>query len=370
VSGRNESGSSGPRDGAQGDLREDAPGPDNPRKVEKPTDLKKPSLTVALKNTVREFSGDECTDLAAALTYYSVQAIFPAALALLSLMGLVGQAGSSVKTVREVLKPLVAPDMLTQIMKILTPLAHSQGAGIALVVGILGALWSASGYVGAFARAMNRIYEVEEGRPFWKMRPMQLIVTVITVLLCAVCLVILVVSGPVATSIGDKLGVGSTLLNVWNIAKWPVLLLIVVLVVALLYWATPNVRQPKFRWISVGAFVAILIWLVASVAFAFYVANFSSYNKTYGTVGGILAFLLWIWITNVALLFGAELDSELERSRELQAGLAAEETLQLPLRDDRGVKKAEKKREKSVAAGRTLRERFTHKGDAGDRPYR
>ncbi|MGI9156767.1 MAG: YihY/virulence factor BrkB family protein [Marmoricola sp.] len=354
----------------EADLRQDAPDPNHPDKVDDPTDLKKPSLMVGLKNTVREFSDDQCTDLAAALTYYSVQAVFPAILALLSLLGVVGQGPKAVQAVLDVLKPLVAPDMLTQFAKILKPLATTQGAGLALVIGILGALWSASGYVGAFARAMNRIYEVEEGRPFWKMRPMQLVVTVITVLLCAVVLLILVVSGPVAQSIGDKIGVGGTAVTVWSIAKWPVLLVVVVAVVALLYWATPNVRQPRFRWISVGAFFAIVIWLIASVAFAFYVANFSSYNKTYGTVGGLLAFLLWIWITNVALLFGAELDSELERSRELQSGLVAEETLQLPLRDDRGVKKAAEKRDKSIADGRDLRERFAHKGDVDDRPYK
>ncbi len=352
------------------DPRTDAPESDHPGKVEKPTDLKKPSLMVALKNTVREFGSDHCTDLAAALTYYSVQAVFPAILALLSLLGVVGQGSKSVQTVLDVLSPLVAPDMLTQIAKILKPLATSQGAGLALVVGVVGALWSASGYVGAFARAMNRIYEVEEGRPFWKMRPMQLAVTVVSVLLCAVVLLILVVSGPVAQSIGAKIGVGNTAVTVWGIAKWPALLLVVVVVVGLLYWATPNVQQPRLRWISPGAFVAIVIWLLASVAFAFYVANFSSYNKTYGTVGGLLAFLLWIWITNVALLFGAELDSELERSRELQSGIAAEDVLQLPLRDDRGVKKAAAKREKAIAGGRELRERFAHKGDSGDRPYK
>ena len=169
----------------------------------------------------------------------------------------------------------------------------------------------------------------------------------------------LIVSGPVADSIGKQLGVGDTGLQVWNIAKWPVLILFVVMIVALLYYATPNVRQPSFRWISVGAFVAIMIWILASVGFAFYVANFSSYNKTYGTVAGAIVLLLWIWLTNLALLFGAELDSELERSRQLQSGMAAEETLQLPMRDDRGVIKTEQRQEKAVTKARKLRERFT-----------
>jgi membrane protein len=252
----------------------------------------------------------------------------------------------------------------------MTPLATSGGAGIALVVGILGALLSASGYVGAFGRAMNRVYEVEEGRPIWVLRPLQLLVTLVTVVMCAAALLILVLSGPVADSVGRKLGIGDTALTVWNVAKWPVLIVIVVLVVALLYYATPNVKQPHIRWISVGAFVAILIWLVASVGFAFYVSNFGSYNKTYGAVAGAVVLLLWIWLTNVALLYGAELDSELERSRQLQSGIAAEETLQLPLRDAKGVAKADERREKAVLRARTLREQFTHKGDVGDRPFR
>ncbi|MDQ6642727.1 MAG: YihY/virulence factor BrkB family protein, partial [Actinomycetota bacterium] len=188
--------------------------------------------------------------------------------------------------------------------------------------------------------------------------------------LCAVALMILVVSGPVAQSVGNVIGAGSTAVAIWGIAKWPVLAIVVIIVVALLYYATPNVKQPRFRWISVGAFVAIVVWLVASVGFAFYVANLSSYNKTYGSVAGGVIALLWLWLTNLALLFGAELDSELERSRELQSGIPAEEKLQLPLRDDRGLRKAEQKREKVVASGRHLRERFTHKGDIGDRPYK
>ncbi len=346
------------------------PAPDHPDKVDKPGDLKKPSVRQALKRTVREFGDDQCTDLAAALTYYSVLAIFPAALALLSLLGVVNQGPKAVQTVLDVLRPLTDPGTLSSIEKVLTPLANSQAAGATLVIGILGAIWSASGYVGAFARAMNTVYEVEEGRPFWKLRPMQLVVTVVTVLMCAVSLLILIVSGPVAQAVGNVIGAGDTAVTVWGIAKWPALVVVIVLVVALLYYATPNVKQPRFRWISVGAFVAIAIWLLASVGFAFYVANFSSYNKTYGAVAGGVIALLWIWITNLALLFGAELDSELERSRELQSGIAAEESLQLPLRDDRGLKKSAKRRQKTLDEGRELRERFTHRGNVADRPYK
>jgi len=321
-----------------------------------------------LRKTVREFLDDGCTDLAAALTYYSVLSLFPAALALLSLLSVFGNGDKAVNAVVDVLRPLMSDSTIARVEPTLHGLAGIQGGGIALVVGILGALWSASAWVNAFGRAMNRVYEVEEGRPVWKLRPAMLLITVAAIVLCAVALLILVVSGPVADSIGGKLGLGSTLLTVWTFAKWPVLAVVVIAVVALLYWGTPNVRQPKFRIISVGAFVAILVWLAASVGFAFYVANFSSYNATYGSVGGVIVALLWLWLTNNALLFGAELDAELERARELAGGEHAEETIQLPVRDRRGIRKAERRRRKDTEAGRAVRESFGA-GDPADRPF-
>jgi membrane protein len=328
------------------------------------------STVFVLKRTFREFGDDGGTDLAAALTYYSVLSIFPGLIALLSLVGLLGQAQESVDKIMEILSPLISdPDTLESINQRLVDLANAGGAGIGLIVGVLGALWSASGYVGAFSRAMNTIYEVDEGRPWWRMRPMQVVVTVVTVALSAVALIILIVSGPVAESVGDALGVGDNLVTAWNIAKWPLLAVVVMIVVALLYWATPNVEFTRFRVISVGAFVAILIWLVASVGFAFYVARFGSYNKTYGSLAGVIVFLLWIWITNVALLFGAELDAELERGRELQIGVAAEESLQLPVRDTRGIQKATTRRAEDIDRQRDIRVAASGPGDPADRPF-
>ena len=232
----------------------------------------------------------------------------------------------------------------------------AQGAGIGLVVGLGIALWSASGYIGAFGRALNRVYEVDEGRPIWKLRPLQLFITLICVIAVALALMAIVVSGPVARAIGDTLGVGEGAVTAFNIVKWPVILAVVIVVVALLYYATPNVRQPKFHWISVGAAIGIGVWLLASAAFGFYVSNFGSYNKTYGSLAGVIIFLLWLWLTNLALLFGAEVDSELERARELEAGIEAEETLQLPPRDTKKSEKAAAKREESIAEGRAIRE--------------
>ena len=332
------------------------PDPDDPCKPDASTDLEKRTWGYVAMKVWREFSDDQCTDLAAALTYYGVLAIFPAVLALSAILGLVGQSEKSVQTVLDVISPLVSEDALGTIEPTLLELASSQTAGWALLVGAVIALWSASGYVGAFARAMNRIYEIGEGRPFWKLRPLMLLVTLVAIALVALVLLMLVVSGPLAQSIGDQIGLGEQAVQVWNIAKWPVMLLAVIVIVAILYYATPNVQQPKFRWVSVGAVVAIVIWMVASAGFAFYVANFGSYNKTYGSLAGVVDGLVFLWLTNVALLLGAEIDSELERGRQLQAGIAAETELQLPARDTRNIEKAAEKEADDAARGRSIRQ--------------
>ena len=331
------------------------PEPDDPRKPESPTDLTKPSLFYVLRKTAREFQQDQCTDLAAALTYYAVLSLFPALLVLVSLLGVVGQGRRTVDAVLEMAAGVVPGDAMNLLRPTIEQLVASPSAGVALITGALAALWSASGYVGAFGRAMNRIYEIEEGRPVWKLRPLQLVLTLAGLLLASAVAVMLVISGPVAEKVGNAIGAGSVAVTIWNIAKWPVILVCVVLAVAVLYYATPNVKQPKFRWISIGAGFAIVIWIAASVLFGFYVANFGSYNKTYGTLAGVIVFLLWLWITNLALLFGAELDAELERGRQLQAGLPAERDIQLPPRDTRVLDKNEKAEEKDIERAEELR---------------
>lgn len=324
-------------------------------KVESPSDLTRHSWHYVLRKTVREFSDDECTDLAAALTYYSVLALFPAVVALTSVLGLVDQGTKAVETVLDIVGDLGGSSVVDSVRDPLLELSQSQSAGLALVLGLAGALWSASGYVVAFGRAMNRIYEMPEGRPVWKLRPIMLLFTVVLVVLVAVVLLALILTGPVAKAVGDAAGLGSTAVAIWDVAKWPFLLGVVILIVALLYYVTPNVKQPKFRWVSVGAVLAIVTWAIVSAAFGFYVANFSSYDKTYGTLGGVIAFLLWLWLTNLALLFGAELDAELERGRELQSGIAAEEEIQLPPRDTRNIEKAHKQELEDIRRGRALR---------------
>lgn len=324
-------------------------------KPDSPTDLSKPSWRYVARRTLREFGTDQCTDLAAALTYYSVLALFPAVIATLSLIGLVGQGPSTINALLDIIRQIGMTSVADNVGPLLTELSASRGNGLALIIGLAVALWSASGYVNAFGRGMNRIYGFAEGRPVWKLRPIMLLVTLVTVVLSAVVLLGLVVTGPAAKAVGDQIGLGGTAVLVWDIVKWPVMLAIVMLVVALLYWATPNVKQPKFRWISVGAGVAIVVWVVASAAFGLYVAGFSHYGRTYGSLAGVIVFLLWLWLTNLALLFGAELDAELERGRQLQAGIPAEEDIQLDPRDERGTRKAERKRAKDIELARKLR---------------
>ncbi|MCS5518996.1 YihY/virulence factor BrkB family protein [Curtobacterium flaccumfaciens] len=334
---------------------EHKPDPDDARKPDNPTDLKKPTLVYTLKKTLREFTSDQCTDLAASLTYYSVLALFPGLLAVVSLLGLVGQADNTIKTMLQIIGNIGSDQVVDLIKEPLEGLVRSPAAPITFIVGVVGALWSASGYVGAFGRAMNRIYNVREGRPIWKLRPTMLGVTVTTVVLLVIGLLVLV-SGPLARSFGDVIGLGDVAATVLLIVQWPILLVIAIIVVAVLYYWSPNVKQPKFRWVSGGSILAILIWIIASVGFGFYVGNFSNYNATYGSLGGVIVFLLWIWITNNALLFGAEFDAEIERGRELQAGIRAEEDIQLPERDTRQIEKQDEKRAQDVLEGIRIRQ--------------
>ena len=323
-----------------------------------------------LKRTVSEFQEDNLTDWAAALTYYALLSLFPAVIAMVSLIGIFGDPKSTTSSLTEIITE-IGPESAAETFKgPIESVTESRGtAGFTFVFGLLVAIWSASGYTGAFMRASNVIYETREGRPFWKLRPLQLAVTLAMIVMVTLLAFSLVLTGPIVSAIADPLGISSTAVDVWNVAKWPVLVLAVVLVVALLYYATPNIQQPKFRWISVGALLAIVVWIAASALFGFYVANFSSYNKTYGALAGVVVFLLWLWITNLALLFGAELDAELERNRQLRIGIAAEEGLQLPARDTRGIQKAVARQAEDVARMRNIRLAASGPGDPADRPF-
>ncbi len=296
-----------------------------------PAHPRKGSLGQTLKRTLTEFKEDNLTDRAAALTYYSVLSIFPALIALVSIVGLVGDPDTVTETITDIVEsvgPASAADTFEDPIRDVT--RSSSTAGIALVLGLASALWSASAYVGAFMRASNEIYEVEEGRGIIKLRPLQMLVTLVLVVLLGIVVAAVALTGPVAEEVGSQIGLGSTAVTVWNIAKWPVLAVLIVFMLALLYYSAPNVRFPGFKWITPGSVLAIVIWLVASAGFALFVANFGSYNKTYGALAGVIVALVWLWITNVAILLGAELNAEVERSRELRTGIpGAERRIQL-----------------------------------------
>ena len=289
------------------------------------------ALSQTLKRTLMEFKEDNLTDRAAALTYYATLSIFPALIAMVSIVGVVGDPESVTDTLTDVVNrmgPASAADTFADPIREVT--GSRSSAGLGLVIGIASALWTASAYVGAFMRASNEIYEVEEGRGIVKLRPLQVLVTFVLVVLLGVVLAAVVVTGPVAEEIGSRIGLGDAAVTAWDIAKWPVLAAIVLLMLALLYYSAPNARLPGFRWISPGSVLAVLVWVVASAGFALFVANFGSYNKTYGALAAVIVALVWLWITNVAILLGAELNAEVERSRELRAGVpGAERKLQL-----------------------------------------
>jgi membrane protein len=289
-----------------------------------PTHLNARSWVGVLKRTGTEFRDDNLTDWAGALTYYAVLSIFPALIVLVSVLGLIGES---------VTQPLIdnlgsvapgpAKDIFTSAIE---NIENSQGAaGVFFVIGLAVAIWSASGYIGAFMRACNAIYDIEEGRPIWKTLPLRVGLTVLLMVLTAITAVGVTISGGLAREVGNLIGVGDTAVDVWNLAKWPVLLLFVSFLFAVLYWAAPNVKQPGFRWITPGGLLAVAGWVIASVAFAFYVSNFGSYNKTYGALAGPIVFLVWLWISNIMILLGAEFNAELERGRAIEGGLRPED---------------------------------------------
>jgi membrane protein len=323
------------RDSAARDAaaRDDAP--------DDPTDLSRGSWLAAAKRSLKEYKEDDLQDRAAALTYFGIQSIFPGLLVLVSLLGILGRSAT---------QPLItnlgqaAPSSIRKIiLSDVTHLQHSHAAsGIVGLAGLVLAFWSASNYVAAFMRASNAIYDVPEGRPIWKTAPIRLGVTLITMIMLAAAAVIVVVTGGLARKAGDVLGAGSAAVTIWDIAKWPVLLIIIAVILAILYWASPNARH-GFQWVSPGGVVAVVLWLAASGLFAVYVANFSHYNKIYGSLAGVIIFLIWMWVSNVAILLGAEFNAELERGRAIAGGHPPGREPFSQLRDDRKLRKKEKK---------------------------
>ena len=302
-------------------------------RISSPTDLPRNSWGSTLKRTLKGFKQDKLNHWAAALTFYAVLSLFPALLVMVSLVGLFADPATVTKFLTDVIGSLGPSSAVDTFKGPIDSITSNRGAaGIMAIVGVAAALWSASGYVSAFADASNSIYEVEEGRPFWKLKPIQLVVTFVCVLLVAITALALVISGPLAGAIGGAIGLSDAAVTAWQFGKWPVMLLLVLGILHLLFYAGPNARVTP-KWISGGTVLALLVWILASVGFAFYVANFGSYDKTYGTLGGVVIFLLWLWITNIAVLLGVEFNAATERARQLHTGVdGARDGLQMPVR--------------------------------------
>jgi membrane protein len=289
-----------------------------------------------IKRTVSEFREDNMTDWAAALTYYGLLSLFPALIALVSILGLFGDPERTTSSITDIVTKIGPESAAETFQGPIESITSNRGtAGVLFFLGLGTALWSASAYVGAFSRAQNVIYETTEGRPFWRLRPLQILITVAMVLLLAAVALALVLTGPIVEAVADPIGVGQSAVDVWNVAKWPALILVVLLMFAVLYYATPNVKLRSFRFITPGSLLAIVLWAVASALFALYVSQFGSYDKTYGTLGGLVSLLVWMWISNLALLMGAELNAEREREVQLEKGMpGAEKQIQLERRSE------------------------------------
>lgn len=303
--------------------------------VKGPTDLPKRSWWQVLKRAVRGFQRDRLDDWAAALTYYSVLSLFPGIIVLTALLGLLGPESTKALTDNiEQMAPGPARELVLNAVGELKDANYL--AGPFAIISVVVALWTASRYIGAFIRSANAIYGVEEGRSLFKTIPLRVGITLAIVVLLVVCAMGVVLTGGVADRAGQLLGIGSTFVLIWDIAKWPVIAILISLAFALLYWAAPNVRHPGFRWLTPGSAVAVLLWVLASVGFSVYVANFGSYNKTYGSLAGIVVFLIWLWLSNLAVLFGAELDAELARGKQIEQGQPEDKEPVLPPRDPEG----------------------------------
>jgi len=253
--------------------------------------------------------------------------------ALVALLGVAGQYPQTYDAILSIARRVVPPSVVRSISGPVQGVITNKGGSAALLgVGLAGSIWAASGYIGAFSWAMNTVWEAERGRSWYRQWPFNVAVTLVLLVLGGAVLIGLVLTGRLASSVGTQLGIGSDALGIWQVAKWPVMAAIVINLVAILYYITPNVRPPSLRWITLGAVFSLVAWIALSAAFAIYLDNFGSYNKTYGTLGAAITFLVWLWFTNTAILIGAQIDAEIERERELAAGIDAVERIQLPLR--------------------------------------
>ncbi|WP_431797300.1 YihY/virulence factor BrkB family protein [Microbacterium kunmingense] len=320
-----------------------------------PTDLRPETWRYLLRRTFVEFIRDDGVDAAGSLTFFGVLAIFPAGLAIMAVIGIVGDSDDVRERLLSLLGQVAPGPVIDTADAVLANVTGSSGADVTLILSVAVALWSSSIYVTAFGRCVNRIYGVAEGRPYWKRKLLQLGLTVVLLTAVIVMIAIVMLSGPTLRFIGDLLGIREAALDVWDIVRWPVFAVALVAVIVILFRGTGNVRPPRFRWLALGALFAMLLMGAASIGFGFYAANFARYNETFGTFAGVTVFLIWLFLVNAALLLGVELNAEVERGRELQAGIPAEGGIQVPVRDTTAIERRQRSRAITHEHGRMLR---------------
>ncbi|WP_417510111.1 YihY/virulence factor BrkB family protein [Microbacterium sp.] len=311
--------------------------------------------TFAIRRIFRAFAADGCADVGASLAFYAILALLPASMVGFSILSVLGRDEETAQISLDVVRAVAPEEAADGVADFLRELADLRMSGLLLASGVLLSIWAVARYVGVFARGMNRIHRVEEGRRIWALKLSQLAIAVVIIVCAVIAALFLAGSDRVAQAVGEVFGLGEVALFIWRIVRWPLLVLLVVFVVALLYYFAPNIRPSRFRWMSLGAAVAILVLAIASMAFGFYIANLSDYDRVYGPLAGVIIFALWMWIANMSLLVGVEFDRELERVRELRDGVPAERQVQLPLRDATRIAKTVRKDSADVAEARRIR---------------
>lgn len=329
--------------------------PQNTSEPETPAEIDGSSWRLAVRRALRAFGVDECPDVAASLTFYAVLALIPATMVSFSIVSLLGRGEETARVVGDVVGALMPDVSAESVRDGIAVIVDARLSGILLVFALSLTLWAVARYVAALGRGMNRIYGVAEGRPVWRLKSGQLLIALVVIVCSALILAILTFTDAVAEAVGQSMGLEDATLLVWRIVRWPLLTAIVVFVLAFLYYSSPNVKPARFRWMSLGAAAALAVLLIASLGFWLYVANFADYDRLYGAFAGVIVFALWLWIANMAILVGAEFDAEVQRVRQLLAGVPAETQVQVPLRDARRIAQSVRSDLEEEAKARRIR---------------
>lgn len=328
-------------------------------------DFPKGSILYILRRTLFRFSANGGTDMAAALTYFTVLSIFPALLTIVSLLGIFGQGEDSAAAILAFLKDNAPTQMYSILEDPIKQLTSGHGAGLVLLTGILSALWSASGYTGSFGRALNRVYGVREGRPGWMLKPINVLVTAVLIILAVLMILMMLLGVTVLDLVGQYVPetVNMELIKlVWLNGRWVLILFMAIGLITLLYAATPNVRRFKAWKLSPGAALALAGMGLGAFGFTLYADNFSKYNATYGLIGGVIVMLLFIWIMNNMLLFGAHLDAEIMLMRQIIAGEDDDGHLKIQPRHTSASRAMKARQEQLMSAGRELQQQAAGQG--------